>query len=84
MKDAAALLTISVSLPLTIEIHDCKVKVLEAHRYSLANRQRYIVSCQAECKGRKTPVFFIDVASNEELIWKLKVELAKFKLSLIE
>lgn len=80
MSDATVLATVRVSLPFTLEVGGCRVRVLEVKRYEVAGRRGYLVSCQAECGSSRTPVFFLDVASNTELLWKLKVELAKFKL----
>lgn len=77
------LATVTVSLPVTVELDGCSVTLLESKRYTLTDRTRYIVSCQAVCRGIKSPIFFVDVSSNTELIWKLKAELAKFKLILM-
>lgn len=82
--DASVIRTITVVLPFTLALDNCQVKILEVAEYAIANKRGYLVSCQAKCGEFKSPVFFLDVKSYDELKWKLKVELAKFKLLQME
>jgi len=67
--------------PLVVELEKCLAYILEVTEYkTIAGKERYLVSCRVKCGDKTSPVFFLDVQSNEELISKLKVEVSKFKL----
>jgi len=70
--------------PAIIELDGAKVYILETtKRKWLDGRIHYIVSCFVEWKGKRSQTFDLDVTSNEELIAKLKTEIAKFKLMIM-
>lgn len=81
MSKDKVIASISVILPITVDIDGCTVSILEVHKYTtIDKRQRYIVSCRARCGDKTSNTFFIDVESNSELLWKLRIELSKFRL----
>jgi len=81
-KRADATVTVHVP-PVEIQVLDAKVTIVEVRGYtSFAGERRYIVSCFIEWSGYRSPVFQLDVKSNEELERKLKVEIAKMKLAI--
>lgn len=70
--------------PLSVEIDGARVFILEASSYNtLYGAKRHIVSCKIVLKNFATPVFPLDVANNDELLWKLKAEISKIKLLLL-
>jgi len=70
-----------VIYPVVTKIDDCDVYILEVstHRW-VDGKTHYVVSCKVKCGNRESPVFPLDVTSESELIAKLRVEIAKFKL----
>lgn len=79
--DRQVVASVSVVLPVQLEIDGCTVTLLEVRQYTTIDRKRrYLVSCRARCGNRTSQTFFLDVESNSDLLWKLKVELSKFRL----
>jgi len=67
--------------PVALEISGCRAYILEVTEHEWVDgKTHYIVTCMVECKGKKSRVFDLDVTSNEELVAKLSVEIARFKL----
>ena len=69
--------------PITFDLDDAKVTIIEVSKYTtLDNKTRYIVSMQVEYGGYLSPIFQLDVANNDELISKLRTEIAKMKIAI--
>jgi len=67
--------------PVVTEIDGAKVYILEVTgRDWIDGKRHFIVSVQVEWNGKRSQVFQLDVTSNDELVAKLKAEIAKFKL----
>jgi len=67
--------------PVAIKLDNCDVFILEASAKSwLDGKTHYIVSCKVKCDNKESQVFPLDVTSEQELIAKLRTEIAKFKL----
>jgi len=67
--------------PYVAEIDGAKVVIVDVvEKKWLGGKTRFLVSCYIEWRGKRSQPFFLDVASNSELLWKLKAEVAKFKL----
>jgi len=62
-------------------VDGAKVTILEitSHKW-IDGSTHYIVSCQVEYGSYKSQIFQLDVKSNDELMAKLKAEVAKLKL----
>lgn len=72
---------LNVVLPFSVELDGCTVSILEVVPYvNFFGETRYLVSVRVRCGNRVSPNFFLDITSNEELVAKLKIELAKFKI----
>jgi len=81
-RRADATVTVHVP-PVEAQVLDAKVTIVEVRGYtSFTGERRYIVSCFVEWGGYRSPVFQLDVKSNEELERKLRVEVAKMKLAI--
>jgi len=81
-RRADATVTVQVP-PVEAQVLDAKVTIVEVRGYtSFTGERRYIVSCFVEWGGYRSPVFQLDVKSNEELERKLRVEVAKMKLAI--
>lgn len=81
MTEKAVIASISITLPIDLDVEGCRVTILEVHPYvKLDKKKRYLVSCRAVCSGKVSPTFFIDAESNADLMWKLKAEVSKFKI----
>jgi len=66
--------------PFPSQIDGATVYILEVTaRKWLDGQTHYLVSVMVEWNGKRSQVFSLDVTSNEELIAKLKAEIAKFK-----
>jgi hypothetical protein len=64
-----------------LNVDGCKVYILNVVKtMNLKGEPRWLVSCKAEYDGKLSKQFFLDVGSNEELIRKLKTEIALFKV----
>ena len=67
--------------PITLELDGCTVTILEVSAHDWVDgKKHFIVSCKVKCGNTESPVFPLDATSNEELIAKLRTEIAKFKL----
>lgn len=67
--------------PRILELDGARVYILEVTRHDWVDgKTHYIVSCMVEWNGKKSQIFSLDVTSNEELVAKLRVEIARFKL----
>jgi len=67
--------------PIFLDVDGAKVTILEiTSRKWVDGSTHYIVSCQVEYGSYKSPIFQLDVKSNDELMAKLKVEVSKLKL----
>jgi hypothetical protein len=63
-----------------IPLDGCTVYIMNVVRYTwLDNRRRFLVSCRLKCYDKLSKQFIVDVASNEELVRKLRYEIALFK-----
>jgi len=72
-----------VVTPITVNVGDCLAHLLEVTQQDwIDGRRHYIVSLYIECAGYKSRVFDLDVTSNEELLAKLRTEIAKMKLAI--
>jgi len=70
--------------PAVVELDGAKVYIVEtSKREWLDKRTHYLVSCFVEWRGKRSKVFNLDVTSNKELIEKLRAEIAKFKLMVL-
>jgi hypothetical protein len=70
-----------VVAPVDVDVDGVKCTILEVSQHEwLDKKTHYVVSLQCELGGKKTGVFQLDVTSNEELIGKLRVEVAKLKI----
>jgi len=70
-----------VVYPVVTRIDDCDVYILEVSAHPWVDgKTHFIVSCKVKCGNRESPVFPLDVTSESELVAKLMVEIAKFKL----
>ena len=67
--------------PLSLSVDGARVTIIGVVPYeSLDGERRYIVSCQVEWRGWRSPIFQLDVASNRELSVKLRAEIARMKI----
>lgn len=75
-------LTVRVLVPpVEIDVDGCSARVLEALEYkTVFGETRYFVAVKVACSGKESPVFRVDAKDDRELIWKLKAEVATFKL----
>ncbi len=70
--------------PVSVEVDGAKCIILEVtERKWLDNKTHFLVSIVCEYKGKRSKVFDLDVTSNEELMAKLRTEVAKFKLMIM-
>jgi len=65
-------------LPIDVEVDGCIVTLIEAAKFTLT-RPIYQVSCQARCSDMQSQIFHVTYNTPQELIQKLKTEIAKFK-----
>jgi len=64
-----------------LDVDGCKVYLMNVIRTkNIKGEPRWLVSCRVEYDGRLSKQFFLDVGSNEELLRKLKTEVALFKV----
>jgi len=67
--------------PVAIKLDNCDVYILEASAKTwIDGKIHYIVSCKVRCDEKESQVFPLDVTSEQELLAKLRTEIAKFKL----
>jgi len=67
--------------PVVTRLDGCDIFILEVTANPwIDGKVHYIVSCKVKCGNRESPVFPLDVTSESELIAKLRVEIAKFKM----
>ncbi len=73
-----------VVAPIEVDVDGAKCTILEitSHEW-IDGSTRYVVSAYCEYKGLRSKVFQLDVASNKELINKLRIEVAKMKLDTV-
>jgi hypothetical protein len=70
--------------PIEIEVDGAKCTILEVtSREWIDKRVIFTVSVYCEYGGRRSQIFQLDVTSNDELINKLRVEVAKMKLAIL-
>ncbi|RLE84494.1 MAG: hypothetical protein DRJ67_10465 [Thermoprotei archaeon] len=70
--------------PVAVNVEGARVIILEVIRYTrFDGAKRYIVSCQVEWGGYRSPRFQLDVADNAELERKLRVEVSKMQLMVV-
>jgi hypothetical protein len=63
-----------------IPLDGCTVYIMNVVRYTwLEGRRRFLVSCRLKCYDKLSKQFIVDVASNDELVRRLKYEIALFK-----
>jgi hypothetical protein len=68
--------------PLDVDVDGVTCTILEVSRHEWVDgREHYIVSVVCRYDGRRTNVFQLDVTSNDELLAKLRVEVAKLKIA---
>ncbi len=69
--------------PVSVTIGDARVTIVEVTKVDLPLNlgRRYIVSCFIEWGGWRSRVFPLVVSSEEELVSRLRTEIAKAKLS---
>jgi hypothetical protein len=69
--------------PVDIEVDGARCTIVEiTSREWIDKRIIYTVSVYCEYAGRRSQIFHLDVTSNEELINKLRVEVAKMKIAI--
>lgn len=67
--------------PVEIEVDGCTATILESLEYeTMKKEKRYFVAVKVKCRDMESPVFRLDVKNEEELLWKLRAEIAKAKL----
>lgn len=67
--------------PINFEVDGCIATLLESLEYeTLQKEKRYLVAVKVKCKSIESPVFRIDARTEDELVWKLKAEIARAKL----
>lgn len=67
--------------PVDVEVDGCTARVLEALRYTTPfGETRYLVAVKVFCSGKESPIFRVDAKDDSDLFWKLKAEVATFKL----
>jgi len=67
--------------PVFLELDGAKVTIVGIVPYeTLSGDKRYLVSCYVEWRGWRSQTFQLDVATNEELTRKLRVEIARMKV----
>jgi len=67
--------------PVFTEVAGATVVIVGVVPYTtLTGEKRYLVSCVVEYGGWRSQPFVLDVASNEELERKLRVEVARMKV----
>jgi len=70
--------------PISFKLDGADVTIIGVvSRDALDGGRRYIVSCQVEWRGWRSPVFRLDVADNRELRNKLRVEIARMKICIL-
>lgn len=63
-----------------LSLDGCTVHIMNVVKYTwLDNRKRFLVSCRVKCYDKLSKQFIVDVASNDELVRRLKYEIALFK-----
>jgi len=67
-----------------LQIGGCTVYIMNVvKKVNVFNQPRFLVSCIAECYGKRSKQFLLDVGSNDELLRMLKYEISLFKLLII-
>lgn len=67
--------------PLTLKVDGTDVTIIGVvSKDTPDGERRYIVSCQVEWRGWRSPVFRLYVADNRELLTKLRAEIARMKI----
>jgi hypothetical protein len=70
--------------PVEVEVEGAKCTILEVtSREWIDKKTYYTASVYCEYAGKRSQIFQLDVTSNEELINKLRVEVAKMKLAIL-
>jgi len=70
--------------PLTLTVDGARVRILEVIKLELiSGHKSYHVTLELTWRGKRSPRFFIDAKSWEDLVRKLLVEISKFKLAVI-
>ncbi len=68
--------------PLDVDVDGVTCTILEASRHEwIDGSEHYMVSVVCMYDGKKSNVFQLDVRNNEELIAKLRLEVAKLKIA---
>lgn len=81
MSEKTVIESVRVAFPFQVDVEGCTVTIIEVHPYvRIDKKRRYLVSCRVRCGNRSSSTFFLDVESNRDLLWKLKVEVSKFKI----
>jgi len=71
--------------PKTIQVGDAEVHILEVIKQQrLDGTVFYNVSCYATYKNYMSPIFMLHVQNEEQLLFQLRVEVAKFKTLIME